>query len=270
MEHWFSGKYPTPGIEELWIIHPDKSGTPGLSRLENNRVAEEIVSAWLLIRSSPPGTQLKAWRTIYKRGEEIAPALGVFRFRNSSRLRLFWLASETDPQELLARLTDLLPKLTAYWHALQRRGLFHAAGISHKGRAYLFAGVSGAGKSTVSTMSQAEGDTIIHDDHLVLFKDASRRWVVTDVAYSKDEQPLNGIFFLVQDVQVRLVPLSQVATASRLLEDLKEHGRYILYGDVLGQAFSTCAEIARSIPGFELHFRKSPDFWNLIDEQFID
>ncbi len=32
--------------------------------------------------------------------------------------------------------------------------------------------------------------------------------------------------------------------------------------------FERAAKLARNIPGYTLHFRKNPDFWNIIDERF--
>ena len=52
------------------------------------------------------------------------------------------------------------------------------------------------------------------------------------------------------------------------MNSLKEFGSHVLVDDVLKSAFSISTAMAREIPGYELHFRKSPHFWNLIDEQF--
>jgi len=41
-------------------------------------------------------------------------------------------------------------------------------------------------------------------------------------------------------------------------------------GEYLRRSIRTIGDLARTIPGYELHFRKSPDFWKLIDAEFPD
>jgi hypothetical protein len=45
-----------------------------------------------------------------------------------------------------------------------------------------------------------------------------------------------------------------------------------VFGDILNdrmmeKLFRQIALLARNVPGYEMHFRKSLDFWKLIDEQ---
>lgn len=266
---WFSNEYGDSLAEKLVIVMP-RTDIEGSTLKEEDFRWREIFRAGCRIRSSQPGGKLKAWRIIHKYGDEIAPGLGVFRFRESKSPCLFWLSSDESLIETQARLADLLPKIAAYWHMVQGRGLLHAAGIINKGQAYLFAGPSGAGKSTVSALSLACGHQIIHDDHIVVYKGGKGIWLVSNTFHSFHDIPIKAVLFLVQDTVDRLIPLKSTATAIRLLDGLREHGRYVLYREALSKAFSTTAEIARLVPGFELHFRKSPEFWNRIDEQFPD
>jgi ABC-type dipeptide/oligopeptide/nickel transport system ATPase component len=130
-------------------------------------------------------------------------------------------------------------------------------------------GVSGAGKSTVSLLSSAQGDKVIHDDHIVVYRE-DEKWSVTNTSHSIRGTPIKAILFLFQDKEDKLIPINTARTAMGLIKSLEEHGRHVLFGDVFRSAFSTCSEIARHVPGYELHFRKSADFWKLIDEQFPD
>lgn len=229
---------------------------------------DDISRAWFQINNSTLGAQLKAWRTIHAHGEEIAPNMRVFRLKDSKYPTLFWLSPETDIRETLARFADLLPKISSYWHILSGRGLFHAAGILHKKQVFLFLGVSGAGKSTVSRLSAMLGDKIIHDDHVVLYRGETGRWMVTDSTYLSKGFPLKALFFLIQDNKDELQIIKSATSATGLFESLKEHGKQVLFGEVLKQAFTLSSDIARDIPGFRLRFRKSPDFWKLIDAEF--
>jgi len=266
---WFTNAYGKSLIEEFVAV------VPGVGYDERDPWAKdlrwrEIFHASCQIRSSQTGTQLKAWRTIHKYGEEIAPGLRVFRLRESTSPRLFWLSSDSSAIGMQTRLADLLPKISAYSYIMQGMGLFHAAGIVHREKAFLFAGVSGSGKSTVSFVSKACGHQIIHDDHVVVYQGATEEWLTSNISHSLCHIPIKAVFFLVQDMVDQLIPLKSTQTARRLMDGLREHGEYVLFGDVARKGFATCAEIARKVPGFQLHFRKSPDFWKLIDEQFPD
>ncbi len=267
--HWFSNSFSGNLIKELTVVLPDADDGCALN-LPEDSCLNDVYHAWRQIKALIPGTQLQAWRVIHKYGDEIAPNLGVFRIRESPSLCFFWLSPYYNKIETQSRLADLLPTMSAYWHIMQGRGLFHAAGILHKKNGYLFAGASGAGKSTISGFSKEQGDKIIHDDHVVIYQGEDRRWFVSDASYSVSDSPIKAILFLVQDHEDRLFPISTARTVKGLMKSLDEHGKHALFGDVYQSAFSTCSGIARCIPSYELHFRKSADFWKLIDEQFPD
>lgn len=271
-KHWFTSNYESSLMEELVVIFPQLNlveNSHGLSTSSDSQWSK-ISLAWYQIQSALPGTRLQAWRVIYEYGDEIAPGLGVFRLRDSNHPCLFWPSPEQDYVETQARLADLLPKISAHWHITQGRGLFHAAGILHNEKAYLFIGTSGAGKSTISALSKEQGDKIIHDDHVVVYRGETGKWLVSDTSHSVQGTPIKAILFIVQDQEDQLLPINTARTAKGLIKSLHEHGKHVLFGDVFRSAFSTCAEIARQVPGNELYFRKSPDFWKLIDGQFPD
>ena len=230
---------------------------------------EEIHQAWQQIGESPSEGDLAAWRLIYRYGEEIAPGLRIFRLRESKTPSYFYLVSQKEPFAAAARLNDLLFSLSTWHHVDQGRCVFHTAGVVHKDFVHLFVGVSGAGKSTVAAMSKTLGYTIIHDDHLVVYPDQVGNYLVTDISLSIPGVPLKSIFFLNQDTTDRLVPLSALATTKGLLDGFIDIvGEHLLTDQMLRYAFAFSADIARRTPGYELHFRKAPEFWKLIDEQF--
>lgn len=47
-------------------------------------------------------------------------------------------------------------------------GLVHCCGVVHKGKAYLFCGKSGAGKSTTAALWKAQGHTLLNDDRMII------------------------------------------------------------------------------------------------------
>ena len=82
------------------------------------------------------------------------------------------------------------------------------------------------------------------------------------------ETPLRAIFSLVQDSEDRLIPLNEMQVTRLILERQSDILGGMLSGEKLRGSFHLAGEIARHVPGYELHFRKSPDFWKLIDEKF--
>lgn len=269
MGRFFADYYANTGVETLVVISPFISQSD-LSIDSPFPQLKRIWFAWSKINRSSPGTQADSWRIIHEYGEEIAPNLGVFRLKGNTPPCFFWLSPSEDFLENQIRFADIVPKISIYWHLMQGRGFFHAAGVLHRGFSYLFVGASGAGKSTVSRLSLELGDSIFHDDHVVVYRGESGEYRVSDSGYIFQGAPLKAVLFLDQSNEDLLVPVMPVLATKWLLKSLHEYGSSILYGDVFRCAFSLCAEISRYVPSFKLYFRKSPDFWKLIDEQFPD
>lgn len=224
-----------------------------------------IHHAWADIRSGEAGKEIQGWRVILAYGREIVPGLKVFRLRQEDTPVYFFLLDRRDFCEALGRLNDLFCLLTGWQHIKNGGGFFHAAGVTVQGMAYLFAGVSGAGKSTICRLSRTLHHSIIHDDHVVVYPENKRRFQVNDRCLESSGIPLRAVFFLAQDKTDHLLPLSPIETAGRLLGSaLDTPAKMILQGEALGNTFSLCADMARNIPGFELHFRRAADFWRVI------
>jgi hypothetical protein len=254
--------------DELVIVTPQVPLRDAHSETSDSVSWDEIHHAWAKIQPSRPGTQIHAWRVIWQYGQEIAPGFGVFRLRDGEIPRYFCLLAKEDIYRALDRLTGIFIILSAWQHITRGRGFLHAAGVIRGNSAYLFVGHSGAGKSTVASLSAARGCTSIHEDHVVVYPTQAGGYLVTDSSMSAPGAPLKRIFFLIQDATDQLIPLSLPATAKRLLESfLDSAGHQVLFGQALRHAFATSAAIARSVPGYELHFRKSPDFWDMIDAE---
>jgi hypothetical protein len=148
----------------------------------------------------------------------------------------------------------------------------HVSGVIHKNLLFLFGGPSGVGKSTVAGLSTKRGDMVIDEDQLLLQRQPDGNYRAQAWGYSLQsyDTPLSAVFKLVQDNQDCLTPLSQLQTTRFLLERVMDVIGSKLPQGSMEQIFHQAAEMARFIPGYELHFRKSPDFWKLIDEQVLN
>ncbi|NOZ02077.1 MAG: hypothetical protein GXP54_09340 [Deltaproteobacteria bacterium] len=142
----------------------------------------------------------------------------------------------------------------------------HAAGVLLDDRAWLFAGSSGAGKSTIAGMLAAseQGARIIHDDQLFLGTSEGKS-AIRAVPYMGDERfihdrvgawPVNAVYFLRQDTRAFVKPMEPGPAAARLLaaplEWLDEPSNALK--DYLGRSLNRLVELVRGAVCGELHF----------------
>jgi hypothetical protein len=244
-----------------------------VARLESHEIHvwEEIHHAWQALQIPQSGmTTLEAWRCIMQYGNEIVPGFRIFNRRESDPLQYFLLLPEEDKIDTLVRLVDMLSVFSDWEHIFRGRVMLHAAGIIRKEWAYLFIGHSGAGKSTITELSAiSDGNIIIHGDRVLVHAGPAEHFCAVDRSLALPETRLKALFFLVQDTTDYLVRLTPRETAKRLLEshlDINSSQRF-LFARSLRQSFGILCDAARTVPGYELHFRKSPDFWNVINAE---
>lgn len=150
---------------------------------------------------------------------------------------------------------------------LPRRGfLLHAASVVRDGRAYIFAGRSGAGKSTVASLSPA--GTVLTDE-ISLLRHSYGGWQAYGTPFWGEFRaagvnrhfPIAGIYFLEQARRDRFEPLS----AKEILRALLPCVLFFTSEKRANEALlSTLLQLAARVPGYRLHFRRSPDFWRVI------
>ena len=168
----------------------------------------------------------------------------------------------------------------ARWH-VEHGGLnIHSSAVARGDNGFLFLGVSESGKSTVAQLSHSVGLSPLGDDLNFILSDPGRGYCLSavpgaihsPVGYSLQQPPLRGIFVLVQDRRDYLIPLTPMQLVRYLFDGSNVQSPYVhqFPDDLMEMAFHTVCDIARRVPGYQLHFRKSPDFWKLINEQFPD
>jgi len=209
-------------------------------------------------------------------GYETIDRVGASFAKRAHQLCFVFLCDEPGEYSHIQLFLYLL-LLANKWHIRHRGFCLHSAAIARGHKGFLFLGGSRAGKTTVSQLSTLTGYTALGDDlNFILRKEedyvlAAAPSAAASMTCSKSRPCLQAIFNLVQDKKDFLIPLSPMQIARSLFEGLGQAPKsaYLLNQE-LELAFQTCCAIARAIPGYELHFRKSPDFWKLIDEQFPD
>ncbi len=150
---------------------------------------------------------------------------------------------------------------------LPRRGfLLHAATVVRDDRAYIFAGRSGAGKSTVATLSPSGG---VLTDEISLLRFSGGAWQAHGTPFwgefraagSNRHVPVAGIYALAQAPEDRLERLSIKQALRALLpnvlffESSNRQTQHLL---------QLLAEASEQIPIYRLYFRRHARFWEVI------
>ena len=203
-----------------------------------------------------------------------------------------------------ARIEWCLLDLKRRWLAQTQGVLVHASAVVWRGQGFLFLGASDAGKTTVARLSQGLAEAIL-DDEIVLIRPGSAGYSLAagtagwadpvrrqypgddevdpavslriagdrfaDLDYDCDRKaPLRAIFILKQDQENYLRPLSSLVVAQALAQGFLEGTRRLsLSAQDTRRAVSELSNLARQMPGYELHFRRDPSFWKVIDERFF-
>ena len=162
---------------------------------------------------------------------------------------------------------DSLIRIFLSWKLLNHNGfLLHAATVIRNGKAHIFTGRSGAGKSTVASLSP-EGSVLTDEISLLRRENGVWRaygtpfWGEFRAAGSNTSAPVARIFRLLQAAENRVETLRPVALLRTLLPNVlffsteTKANRRLL--EIAGQA-------ATEIPGHNLAFRKNASFWEVL------
>ena len=261
----------------LTLVAPESLGD--LSGEE--KLWRKLVQAWNAMESSWTGTSLLSLDSKKGPGH---PAEFIYLIPRGRELA-----------EVRARLGMYVVRTKERWLIQQGWLPLHAAAVERLHRGYLFLGESGAGKTTVTRLSREIADSILNDERVFIkdinggyflmaannfshlafnFVDGSAgvgKVVLDQIPTLKSDHivPLAGIFVLKKDGNDFILPSSKLSTAQAVLKGFLESAIDIISTrKELEGAFHSLCRTASRIPGYELHFRKSSDFWKLIDERF--
>jgi hypothetical protein len=152
--------------------------------------------------------------------------------------------------------------------------VIHGAALVDNGEALLFAGPSGAGKTTVSRMGLARGRTVLSDDLNALLPPAGGRVRLAGLPFTGDLGgdgggagdvfPLRGLFRLEKGTTDALRPLSRAETVACLLAgspfvNADPHRRDALLSHLL--------TLAEGMPAFALRFTLQGGMWDILAQE---
>lgn len=146
--------------------------------------------------------------------------------------------------------------------------LVHSSCVVENGKAYLFSGYSGAGKSTVAKLSMPR--PLLSDEATVVKLSSSGKAVsvfnspfrseLEDRALG-EEYPLHGIYFLRQSMQVASQPLKKGQGLLHLTDKVFYWGHD---PQETSKVFQLCRKLVDSVPAYDLYFQKNDSFWEMI------
>ncbi|MBI5379368.1 MAG: hypothetical protein HZA23_04345 [Nitrospirae bacterium] len=146
--------------------------------------------------------------------------------------------------------------------------LLHAAGLVRNGKGYLFAGKSGAGKTTITRLS-APNAVVLNDDFTLVRLSPDGATVHGTPFYGEYGKgganigaPLAGIYFLSKANTHEAVPLPPQAAIARLFGSVLHFPSDRATAQAL---LDLATAICRRVPCFELRFLPDASFWSCIN-----
>ena len=145
----------------------------------------------------------------------------------------------------------------------RRRGiLMHAAGVVHRGKAYLLAGASGAGKSTLSELLvKAKIGKMLSDERTIVREIMGKMiafgtpWAGTAGIGRSGSAPLAGIFFLKHGRANAIEKLDPATAADRLLPVIS----IPWYDpDTAAPIIAFAKRLVAEMPAYEMNFTPNP------------
>jgi hypothetical protein len=147
--------------------------------------------------------------------------------------------------------------------------LIHAAGVVKDRKGYCFAGVSGSGKTTIARLSEA-GARVVNDE-IVIVRITQKKEIImygtpfwgemhTGPAFT-NKIPMQTLYFLKKDATSYVHALNNDVALAKLLRCCCIFSKNRLD---LERIMNLGMKVVKNLPVYELHFEKSPAFWEVI------
>lgn len=183
------------------------------------------------------------------------------------------VAATSDERVVFDRTVENFLRVVFAHLAIEKGALLlHGAGVVREGRAWIFFGPSGAGKTTVTTLSR--GAHVLSDDLVMIVPSGTPsaryaacsvpfRGVLTPGATIDRIFPLAGLFRLVQDSDDRVEYLDAPQAVGELVQSLP----FVTdCPETIPAVLEVASAVAGSVPVSRLHFTKGPGFWKVIED----
>lgn len=169
-------------------------------------------------------------------------------------------------------LENLLRVVMSYSALAQGGLLLHSAAVLRDGRAFVFVGSSGAGKSTVSRLSDTRGMGVLSDDINVLLPDpnSSSSFVIEQVPFAgdfRDAPTVRGRHQVAAILELRQAQRHGVEpiTCARASALLSAHAPFVNGDPARSESLlATSASLAAGLTTNRLDFLPDAGFWDLL------
>jgi hypothetical protein len=160
--------------------------------------------------------------------------------------------------------------LLMYFLSGRSGALVHAAGAVIDGCGYIFAGKSGAGKSTIARLFESRGGIGLLSDDRIIIRKTGDEFMVYGTPWPGEAgiavnccAPLSGIFFLDHRPFNEILRIGRGEALERLLPvtSIPWYDRRALSG-----VLSFCGELISHNPAYELGFKPDADAIDCIEE----
>lgn len=192
--------------------------------------------------------------------------------RDGRQVRMYILPG--DKQEYRENIFHAVRHCFLYLAQKKGKHAIHSASLLYRGKAWLFSGHSGAGKSTHTNLwkEQFETPVLNGDLNLVGEKDGNLLvygipWCGTSGICTKETYPLGGIVLLAQDAQNRLETLTQAEKTLRVMQRMISP---VWLPEQLDQNLKFAGRIAAQIPVCSYRCTKEPEAAVYLKETFVD
>ena len=186
------------------------------------------------------------------------------------------LRAEFDPETRRGRIVqsanpysiDAALRITHSLILAQQGGLLvHAASAVRNGKAFLFAGVSGAGKTTISRLAPA--DVTLLTDEISYVRKNGHGYIAHGTPFAGElaklgenvEAPLAALYLLQQGPRNTAQPVEAADAARSLL-------RNVLFfahdPELVSKVFESACDLVRCVPVYRLTFLPDVRVWELI------
>jgi len=146
--------------------------------------------------------------------------------------------------------------------------LIHASGINDQNKGYIFTGVSGAGKTTMSRLWSNNGATVINDDRLWIQK-IENEWKMFSTPMMNYAQPplmanISRIFLISHSPENHLCKTNGAQGVMKVMTNCIQH---LFDKEMTATHLETIFEMAKHIPIYELGFKPTEEVVSFIKEK---
>lgn len=144
--------------------------------------------------------------------------------------------------------------------------LIHASGVNFRSKGYIFSGISGKGKTTISGLWKEAGARVIHDDRLILRKTLSGYMMYNTPIYP-DEEPsassIDKIFLIDHGAENKMTRVNGAGALSHLLTNCIQHN---WNPEIIAGLLSSVGELCNKVPVYRLSFKPDSSVTDYIIE----